>query len=253
MVVVLINPSKDNTLYEDDGGSLSNGGGQHVFVGKTGDGSLRRGLIAFNVGANLPAGATIHRAALTLNMSLGGARAETVGLHRVTADWGEGSSDASGAEGAGTDAAGGDATWLNTFFDMTRWATAGGDFLETESAAVAVGSEATYTWDSSGMAADVQAWLHNPSSNFGWVLLGNEGTEGTAKRFDSRENLPPENRPMLTVAFTIAEEPAPTPTPLAPTTGDMRVPSGTRLAFAALGLVLALGGLGLLMTRRGIR
>ena len=175
MVVVLINPSKDNTLYEDDGGSLSNGGGQHVFVGKTGDGSLRRGLIAFNVGANLPAGATIHRAALTLNMSLGGARAETVGLHRVTADWGEGSLDAPGAEGAGTDAAGGDATWLNTFFDMTRWATAGGDFLETESAAVAVGSEATYTWDSSGMAADVQAWLHNPSSNFGWVLLGNEG------------------------------------------------------------------------------
>ena len=46
---------------------------------------------------------------------------------------------------------------------------------------------------------------------------------------------------MLTVAFTIAEEPAPTPTPLAPTTGDMRVPSGTRLAFAVLGLVLAPG------------
>jgi hypothetical protein len=45
------------------------------------------------------------------------------------------------------------------------------------------------------MAADIQAWLDNPSSNFGWVLLGKEGAEATAKRFDSRENEAPENRP----------------------------------------------------------
>jgi hypothetical protein len=57
----------------------------------------------------------------------------------------------------------------------------------------------------------------------------------------------------LTAAFTIAEEPTPTPSPLAPRTGDGQVPSGAHLAFAALGLVLTLGGLGLLMGRRGIR
>jgi hypothetical protein len=53
------------------------------------------------------------------------------------------------------------------------------------------------------MVADVQGWLDDPSSNFGWLLVGNEGENGTAKRFDSKENPVAERSPSLTIEFTL--------------------------------------------------
>ena len=47
---VMLPPQKDNTLYEDGAGSLSNGQGAYFFAGKTVSNSLRRGLIAFDFG-----------------------------------------------------------------------------------------------------------------------------------------------------------------------------------------------------------
>src|SRR6185369_6978059 len=44
-----------------------------------------------------------------------------------------------------------------------------------------------YTWSSGGMLTDVQGWYSSPSSNNGWVLIGDESTGGTARRFVSRE------------------------------------------------------------------
>ena len=47
--VVTIAPNKDNTLYESATGSLSNGAGEHFFVGRTdviSGGAIRRGVIA---------------------------------------------------------------------------------------------------------------------------------------------------------------------------------------------------------------
>ena len=41
--------NKDNTLYQDREGNISNGGGQHLFVGKTLRGPLRRTLLAFDL------------------------------------------------------------------------------------------------------------------------------------------------------------------------------------------------------------
>ena len=43
-LMVPIQASKDNTLYEDRRGRLSNGGGTHFFVGVTDTGIIRRGL-----------------------------------------------------------------------------------------------------------------------------------------------------------------------------------------------------------------
>ena len=45
------------------------------------------------------------------------------------------------------------------------------------------------------MVADVQGWLDNPASNFGWLMLGDETAIVTAKRFDTRESASP---PVLT-------------------------------------------------------
>ena len=51
------------------------------------------------------------------------------------------------------------------------------------------------------MVADVQSWLDDFSTNFGWLLLGNESSTQTSKRFDSRENATGGNRPVLTVEY----------------------------------------------------
>ena len=51
------------------------------------------------------------------------------------------------------------------------------------------------------MAADVQDWLDNPGTNFGWILIGPENSQ-SIKWFDSREASNMNNRPMLLVEFT---------------------------------------------------
>src|SRR5205823_74336 len=115
-----INPSKDNTLYEyvPADGDLSNALGNHFFTGETAVGELRRGVLAFDITGNVPAGSTITSVTLTLNMSKTPSNtARTVELHRLLADWEEGTSQASGEEGTGAPATPNDATWRHRFFD----------------------------------------------------------------------------------------------------------------------------------------
>jgi hypothetical protein len=52
------------------------------------------------------------------------------------------------------------------------------------------------------MVSDVQGWLNNPSSNSGWLLLGNESTTLTSKRFDTKENTTASLRPKLAVTYS---------------------------------------------------
>src|SRR6266545_4397281 len=56
-----IQPSKDNTLYEYQAanGDRSNGVGIHFFAGKTDNGYIRRGVLAFNIAGSIPPGSTI--------------------------------------------------------------------------------------------------------------------------------------------------------------------------------------------------
>ena len=195
---------KDNTLYEHSSGALSNGAGGHFFAGRTNASALiRRGVIAFDIAGNISSGSTVNSVKLTLHMSQSGVGDETVELHKILADWGEGTSNSSvRGGGGGASASSGDATWIHTFFNSSTWTTAGGDFSATVSASATVGGVGDYTWDSTAqMVADVQAWLDDPSTNFGWLLKGNEGAR-SAKRFDSRENGTAANVPVLTITFT---------------------------------------------------
>lgn len=215
---VSIPASKDNTLYEDAMGTLSNGKGPHIYAGKTGPRGqerIRRCLLAFDL-ASIPAGAIIDSVKLRLLMSQSSSGAQMIQLRRVLANWGEGASNASEPGGGGVPATTGDATWLHRFFNATRWTNAGGDFATTASASQAVGGNGFYTWGSTPqMVADVQAWLDTPASNFGWSLLGNEESSMTAKRFDSREIPTAANRPTLTVFYrlqtSVAEQQLETP------------------------------------------
>jgi predicted lipoprotein with Yx(FWY)xxD motif len=211
-VSLTLAPSKDATLYEDPVGAFANGAGEYLFTGNINRGSSRRALIAFNLVGSIPPGATIKSVSLTLNMSRTVAGAGLVELRRVLADWGEGASDPSANEGGGTLAESGDATWIHRSYDTARWQSPGGDFSSEASASATVVGPGTYTWDPTPeLVADVQAWLDDPSANFGWLLLGNESGNQTTKRFDSRENLEVKDRPKLTIGFTSGAGEGPKP------------------------------------------
>jgi len=203
---ITLAPIKDNTLYENANGSLSNGAGEYLFVGRTRAGLIRRGIIAFDIAGNIPAGSTINSVSLTLNMSKTTNGSQIVGLHNLLSDWGEGTSNAPAQEGGGTQSTLDGSTWIHTFYDSVFWTAQGGDFSSTASATVSVGGVGTYTWGSeTQMIEDVQAWLDTPSSNFGWLILGNESSPNTTKRFDTKENGNPANRPTLIVDYTPGE------------------------------------------------
>ncbi len=207
---VTLEPDRDNTLYEDPNGALSNGAGDFIFVGRTGataQDAIRRALVRFDVtGSTIPVGSTVDSVRLRMNMSRTRAGPTNVTLHRVTSDWGEAGSDAigpSGQEGTGAAAESGDATWIHRFFDVDQWAALGGDFVSAESASTQVMTTGFYTWGSTAsMVADVGGWLNNASTNFGWILIGDESASMTAKQFGSRDNSDADNRPKLTIFYS---------------------------------------------------
>lgn len=209
--VVSVLAQMDNTIFEEDG-SLSNGAGQYIFAGDTAFGFARRALIKFDVAAAVPAGSTVTSAVLSLRLSRTGSLDQPVSLHRLTATWGEAGSNAVGQEGTGTAAQVGDATWSHRFFSSQNWAALGGDFVATASASTVIGGPCLpengqnaacikYNWSTAGMVLDVQGWLDQPSTNFGWILRGNEASSGSAKRFDSRQSPTTANRPLLRVFY----------------------------------------------------
>ena len=206
--VITIPAARDNTLFNDLTGSTSNGSGPSMIVGRAGGMStapIRRALIAFDVAAYVPAGATITAAQLVLSNPGGNVGPRNVELHRVNASWGEGASNAGSGQGAPAQT--GDATWLHRFYPTVFWTALGGDFNATSSTTLVVDQLGTQTWPSTALAvADVQAWLDAPATNFGWLIkLDTETTPMTTKLFDSREAVEVSVRPALVITFTPAQ------------------------------------------------
>ncbi len=203
---VVLTPVSDNTIFSNGN---SNGAGDSVFSGRTGNfsnppGIRQRAVLAFDVAGTVPAGSTVTSASLTLTLvaaSIFG-QPETHTLHRLLRDWGEGTSVGFG--GAGAPPTAGDATWSHTFYPDQFWALPGSDYAATASASAVVGTAVpqAHTWASTPeMVADVQLWLDDPQESFGWVLLGDEANFNTARRFGSRESGFPDQVPMLSIEF----------------------------------------------------
>jgi len=199
-----LTPVKDNNIFADNTGN-SNATGPNFVAGNNNSGFARRALLAFDVASNIPAGATITGATLNLNMvhTSGGAGAQDFDLHALLENWGEASSFDAGNPGNGVPATAGDATWDNAFDPGTPWTTAGGEFTPSISATTTVDAIGQYSWSGAALVADVQTWLDNPATDFGWILKGQENGTMQAKRFDSRENATPANRPTLSITYTL--------------------------------------------------
>lgn len=225
-VTVSADALKDNTLYENLNGDYSNGQGEYFFAGTNAGNLRRRAVLMFDLVGLVPAGGVVSNVTLKLRSTQSGGPSRNVRLHRLTAEWGEGTSDASGDESSGAPSATADATWKHTMYPVANWATLGGDFSPTVSATASIGDEGVYAWTSAQMQTDLLAWLANPSSNYGWELIGDETAFATAKRFASRQAIDPSLRPRLEITYTI---PLPTPT------GACCLPDASCLTLTASG------------------
>ncbi len=214
--LITLGAARDNTLIQVPSAAdpqFSNGSGPTFFVGRTNgaDGTFRRrGLLFFDLAGLIPEGSVITSVSLTLQLTAGAGDTDTIGLHRLLANWGEGASFGSG--GMGAPAQPPDATWFFSRFDTENWATPGGVFAPAASASAVVNAAGLYTWGSTpDLIVDAQRWLDNPEENFGWLLKGGESEAGNVHGFATRENGTAAG-PRLTVEYT---PPVPEPASLA--------------------------------------
>ncbi len=211
---VELEPAKDNTLYQDPTGPRSNGAGTACFTGLDNRSRRKRALLAFDVAGAIPPGSTVTSVEVQLTVVFGAATSFQFfhGLHRMFVDWGEAGSVAPGpgvgsgpGQGAGAEPEIGDATWNHAFWPKRRWGRPGGIFNATAAATATVrgtpGQRVTFS-STPHLVGDVQAWLDDPSSNFGWMLRGDEFTTGTARAFYTREATVARVRPRLTILYT---------------------------------------------------
>jgi hypothetical protein len=202
--IVNIVADRDNTIYSESN-AKSNGSGEHSFAGVTARGNIRRLLLHFDL-SSIPATAAVTSVTLTLHANRLASGSQGVVIHKLTGNWGEGSSDASGQEGSGANSATNDASWVNSFFSTSNWTNPGGDFSPLVSGnitTVVLGSNPITQGAGSQLLADVQSFVNQPGSNHGWIILGNdEGGSQNAIRFVSRENAATASRPVLSVTYT---------------------------------------------------
>ncbi len=166
--------------------------------GTTQNYNTNRGLVRFDPTAAIPPGSKILSAAVTAEVV--GQPSEpwnsaNFGLHRLLRDWGEGDNFATkpqNAAGAGTN----EANWFYRFaFTAATWGVTGGqpgvDYAPVPSVTTWVYEAGNpYTFNSTpALAADVQGWLDEPATNFGWMLIVQNATDNfTARRFGARES-----------------------------------------------------------------
>jgi len=205
------NVSTADTSLLEVSPSNNNGGQAFVISGHIQNPFRARGLFKFDL-AGLPTNTVIQSVALELTVTrqpVDGHANAAFGLHRMLRPWGEGNKIAVVAfPGQGLAATGGEATWLHSFYPTNAWTEPGGapdvDFVSEESSfqfIYVVGE--SYRFESTPeLVGDVQGWVNNPPSNFGWMLIcDDESTPFTARHFGSRED--PDAAPSLVIEYLV--------------------------------------------------
>lgn len=163
-------------------------------LGANGSFTRNRGLFRFDPTAAIPPGASIVSAQLTLHVS----KAPSFNpppvafeLRRLLVSWSESVATWQLREALGV-------TW------NSPGGSAGVDFATDMSGTADVAGVGNYTWGSTtGLVADVQRWVDDPDSNYGWILFpGNESLSQSARLINTSESLA--SAPALTVEFALA-------------------------------------------------
>ncbi len=152
-----------------------------------------RGLIRFDLGGQIPAGAVVSGVKVNMSVTFkptpGPAPGSMFALHRMLKDWTEGTK-----VGVGTSATAGEATWIGPKGNATAWEAPGaggsGDAAAEASSAVFMDTVGRYAFPTSAeLVADVQGWVDQPASNFGWLMKSTSEDVGqTGRRFGARED-----------------------------------------------------------------
>jgi len=211
--------------FINSGKTSNNAGATGWFdAGTDGTGGVRRGLFRFDL-SSIPAGSTITSATVQLTVVKvpgNGPVNSTFDLFRLLANWNEGNKGGSN----GSNATAGEATWNARMQGMANWTTPGAknDAVATASASTAVSSaeNAKYSWSGSGLVADVQFWVNNPSQNFGWLLTSrSESSFRSVRGFASGQS----GAGVGTLVVNYAPPPPPPPPPNTPPAASIISPA----------------------------
>ena len=203
---VTLAPCADTSLFENEpdnnlGASVS------LVSGANTSGYRSRELMQFSFTNQIPSNAIIQSVTLTVNVVTvpggGGGAASVFDMHRLLVSWTEGI----GTGNMGSPANPGETTWDYRFYPTNGWTTPGGgisnDFSAVVSASLLWNAIGMYTYAStSNLVADVQQWVANPATNFGWMFISeSENVPQTARRIGAREDT--NNAPSLVVQYAM--------------------------------------------------
>jgi hypothetical protein len=212
---VVVPVTQDTTLFElsptfNLGATTLGAGGINIDSPDTQAPARMRALMRFDL-AGIPSGAHVISADLTITVVRVPPSADPTGstfeLRRVLKPWGEGNKTGL----TGVNATAGEATWLAPSHPSPSWEAPGAsgpsDTAAAASSSAAIDALDTYTFSSTpALVADVQNWLTNPSSNFGWLMKSDaEQMPQSARRFASRESAT--GKPTLTIVYEIPPPP----------------------------------------------
>ncbi len=142
---------------------------------------VERVPMKFEISQDMPANAKVKKVYLTLFLDqLFDISSIDTTCYKITTDWTEGSS-----------------TWNDP------WTDSGGDYGSaiSDNVVMETADNGTYiTWKLD--ASEVQAWLDNPSSNYGFLMKSSSEDTGETI-FNSSETGTEKERPKLTVYYTV--------------------------------------------------
>lgn len=202
---VRLGPVQDTTIYSESSNAF--GAGVSLFAGNNSSGNHRRGLMRFDLSV-IPAGVDVQSASLRMVLTQSQPGTHEVRLHRLLSAWGEGTSTSPGAGGSGGTPTAGSATWAHRSFTNALWQVEGGEFEVAASVTNLVSATpGPFVWTGPGVVEDVAFWHASGFANAGWILIGEEGVDSSAKRFASRESSTAADRPELSVTYQVVPPP----------------------------------------------
>lgn len=193
---------KDGTIFNNQAatslnGNYGAGASELLQVGYASPSSMyARALVQFDL-SSLPSNAVIESVSLEFTLGSSGTFVPEIAVYKMNQFWNEGTTsfctynNPCNTQGVAIAPGGTDVTWNETSYSGTGanpWTTIGGSFSVTASATSVDIGASTILYTSTGLKNDVQGWVSNSATNFGWILKTDFITNSSAmRRFRSRE------------------------------------------------------------------